>query len=684
VANFNIFQASGGITTNGVTGANAALGQEIFTTRRIVAKAIHIRRHNASSPPISTTVSGAIYLATSSTVGTLVTGSTVSITYDLTAGWKTGTITTPVILNANQRYKVVVIAPTGHGKLAAYWTVGGGSAGFPNPVGSAPYGVLSSADSLAGAQCTFTTVGSAGGWQSALTYPITSAAGDSYWLDVTVAELLSGTATLASTSDQPSPAAVRLARPSAALASTSTATVAAQRVVAVTAALATSSTVVAPATLLSPAVKLASTSDFTADVPLLIAYPFATLAANSGVLAPIHNVAHARSRQSAVSGLKATIRLIGQTELWTPVSDVYSTAHVSTPARFIAQSIDGTWLSWDLPLSAPTIKQTLSGPSVISGKLEPESAEIAELGLKPWGTWIHCEVDGEIRASGLLQPGSLDDETLTITAEGSSTYPHGMPYLGSYLQYGVEVSDIVREIWSHLQSYPDGNLGVTVSGTVGVKVGTPKTESDPESGPYQLFWYDETDCGDEINKLAQSSPFEYIERDKWNADRTAITHTIEIAPTLGRRRDDLRFAQGENILDQPRLPANDDFANFIVGAGAGEGTKKVHAYSSITIPGQLRRCSVLTDNTVILNDRMKSLCDTELRRRSQEIRFDQVTVSARSDNALFGAYIPGDYILIEYTLPYLGLVKLWHQVTAIEYSPDDETVAIDLARMDPV
>ena len=326
---------------------------------------------------------------------------------------------------------------------------------------------------------------------------------------------------------------------------------------------------------------------------------------------------------------------------------------------------------------------SLSGPAVISGKLAPELVELRDAGLTDWGAWIHYEDGGVIRASGLITPATLDGETLTLECEGASTYPHGIPYLGSYSVLQTDAADIVREMWRHIQSYPDGDLGVTVTGFTGVLLGQAKTDENPDLGPYELQWWNDTDCGDEITKLATETPFDFIERDQWNTAHTAVEHYIDIAPRIGRRRDDLRFAEDENILQAVTVAQNTDYANTIIGSGSGEGSAKIHQTFSTTTPGKLRRCYVLTNTTVTAQTRMLSLIQAELPRHQYPVVVAQIVVDAHHDNAPLGAYQCGDDILVQATVPYLGDIRLWHRITGFEVTPDADTVTIDLTRIDP-
>jgi hypothetical protein len=375
--------------------------------------------------------------------------------------------------------------------------------------------------------------------------------------------------------------------------------------------------------------------------------------------------------------------------------------------RFIAQSIlTGEFLHWDLPVVNPTITLTLSGPTSITGDLSPEDPEIRDLlqsGLEPWACWIHVETDGLIRASGILQPFQIDDEVLSVEAMGPSAYLHGTPYLAELTGIQIDPADVVRAIWAHVQSYPDGRLGVTVNGTTPVRIGEPayttpkldadgKPEKDPDTGavimeeveakPYSLAWWEGTDCGSEVDKLAQEAPFDYIERCAWNADRTGVNHWIDLGyPRIGARRDDLRFATGENVTGAvPAEEVDDLYASQVVLYGKGEGRDTIRGYAGRPLRKRLRRVAIIQDSTIATADRAAAISSDDLERRQGLVDVTDIEVDARHLNAQFGTYAPGDDILIDVEVGWLGRLRQYERILSVTYAPDGEAVRLQLRR----
>lgn len=363
---------------------------------------------------------------------------------------------------------------------------------------------------------------------------------------------------------------------------------------------------------------------------------------------------------------------------------------VISPTRIIAQSIlTKEFLHWELPVSNIQVTYALSGPNTISGEFTNEILDLRDAGLEPWGTWIHVEEDGFIRASGILMPTSLDqNEKLSLEAVGFSSYPAGMPYTAQYSGIAVDPADIVRHLWAHLQSFPDGNLGVTVVGTTSKKIGDPVPPPDEngniptDTGPYKLDWWEATDCGSEISNLAQETPFDFVERSEWNATKTDVLHYIDIGyPRIGTRRYDLRFAQDENLLTAVGPEEVEGFyASSVILMGKGEGSTIVRGYAGRPSTKRIRRVVVMDDGTVDNVTRANSLCAVELERRQAILDIREVEIDARHPNARLGSFRAGDDILLDVDVPWIGKIRQWERVTSYTYSPETDSIRVEMQR----
>ncbi len=364
--------------------------------------------------------------------------------------------------------------------------------------------------------------------------------------------------------------------------------------------------------------------------------------------------------------------------------------------RVIAQNIiTGEFLHWELPVRDLEITWTLSGPTVITGSFEPEIQDLIGLDLQAHGTWLHVEDSGLIRASGILQPTRADDQKLTVEALGPSHYAAAIPYRGVYSQIGVDPAAVVKHLWQHIQGYPRGNLGVQVHGSTPVKLGTEPSEqvdfvtgggeqvSFDRGGPYKLDWFTNRLIGAEIDELAGETPFDYVERAQWNAAKTDVEHHIDIAyPSIGRRRTDLRFADGENILESAPIEEPDGvYADEVIVQGSGEGQSAITGRAALPVPSRLRMPVVVVDKSITSKERANARAAEELSARlAAMIEVSEIAVNARHANAPLGSFSVGDEIQPHLVLPHIGAISPWSRVTGIRYLAESDAAVLALTR----
>jgi hypothetical protein len=352
--------------------------------------------------------------------------------------------------------------------------------------------------------------------------------------------------------------------------------------------------------------------------------------------------------------------------------------------RYLAQRLDGTGdggelLDVDLPLSDVSYKDVLSGPSQLSGTIDPAFAKLRVDGkplLNEWGTAIWAEEDGVIIGGGILASSGFVGPKWSIDCVGYSGYAKNMPYLGSYAGVEVDPLDVVRHIWSHIQSQPEGNLGLTLGSlTTGLKIGTQSeqvefdTQNGPvsfEAGPVKLNWWQTQDLGGEIDRLAKETPFDYHERHQWEGD--VIKHYLDFAyPRMGRRLDNLRFVVGENVHVIPSVDRNgDDYASEILGLGAGEGRTMQMAQLRRT-SGRLRRVAIVEDKSARSKKAIAAVADAEMAWRKNLDVISEI-VLLDHPHAPMGAVKPGDEIYLEGQMDWVD-VGMWLRVLSSTLQP---------------
>lgn len=358
--------------------------------------------------------------------------------------------------------------------------------------------------------------------------------------------------------------------------------------------------------------------------------------------------------------------------------------------RLIAQRILGReFLDWDLPVSDIVITYTLSGPNLLKGKFKPELQDflINNIDLEPKATYIHIEQDNLVRGSFILQPGEIgEDGSISVVGEGFSGYPHGQPFQGLYFENDVDPLDVVRAIWSYLLSTPRSNLGITVSAdTSPVRVGN---EADPANDtviPYTLFWWDNVDCGQAIDALAKSTPFDYTEYSYWqDSNHTDVGHLIQLQyPRAGIRQFNLSFVTGENIISIVLLREEpDQYASEIVVIGAGTGADSVRGFAGNIVGNRLRQAKAITDKTIISVDAANLRAQAELLNSQAFLQIREITILDHHDNASLGDFNVGDDILVNADVYWYGKFQMWCRILSYDWTPQQRTITIQLANSD--
>lgn len=368
------------------------------------------------------------------------------------------------------------------------------------------------------------------------------------------------------------------------------------------------------------------------------------------------------------------------------------------PFRLIAQRIlDGEIVEWELPVADDfEYVEQLSGPTVMHGSFHPEIISVQELNLDGYAYWLHVEINQEIRASAIMLPPQYAESALTFSAEGVSATPHYTIYDGVFQQIQVDPLSVVRTIWNYVQAQPQADLGVIVSGLSSpVRLGEPaRTETtvtdngdgtttttikDVPAAPYELVWWNATNCGEEIDKLAGQTPFDYLERHAWNADKTDVLHYFDMGyPRLGVQKPDLLFNE-ENILEIVPIQEDEDtYASAVLVIGAGEGADTIRGYAAQSFGDRVRKEVVITDKTITDQARANSRAFTELAiRRGRAFEIAEIVIDAYHTNAPIGSYKAGDDIRIEVDIPWLMETHIaWYRITSITTNPSSDKVRI--------
>lgn len=369
----------------------------------------------------------------------------------------------------------------------------------------------------------------------------------------------------------------------------------------------------------------------------------------------------------------------------------------------------GEWLTKNLYLDTVERNAVLSGPSTLTGNLEPGFAQQKHTDglrvIEERATMIYAVNDatGQIETAGIVTAPTAYEDRTRITCAGVTSYPKGYIYTGSRLwgpaaavparsgtpaQAALPRPDAVEvyvDHWNWMQAQPASDLGVVLTGDLTTRnaQGVSRVPIGTMAEPYRLRRWDAPDLGSKMSELAEATPFDFVERTRWaDADREQVVHEVQIGyPRLGRRRDDLRFAQGENIDQQPAISTLEQQANHIIGLGNGEAGPSMAFRDTPWDDGTLRSTRVFTDKTLgqAMLDRRVAI----LQRIYEVADFDVTSVVVVDHpNAPLSAIQLGDDIRVLGTHQEFGRYDLWVRVLAIGRSEQTDRATLTTSRSD--
>ncbi|MBG7704910.1 hypothetical protein HCJ76_44315 [Streptomyces sp. MC1] len=388
------------------------------------------------------------------------------------------------------------------------------------------------------------------------------------------------------------------------------------------------------------------------------------------------------------------------------------------------RALTGDFLDWDVPFVASSPpKRELNGPGQMQGTINPEYLRLMAKPdglpvISEWATALFAEFEGKIRWGGLVTNLSFEGQAMKVDCAGYTAYPNGMPYFGSTIRSGAKIAkkweyegrdknhdgyidgthpkrkmpkrpkdtisdrwdayDVVRHIWAHLQDYKAGKLGVTLDGhDSGYKLGSSNGQD-----PWTLQWWDSPDCGSTITDVMNLAKADFLERHYWDGSKEKIRHHIDLGKRrLGRARSDLRFAQGENIIEVATPNYQGDyFANNIYVIGKGSGAKTARA-RVVVDDKRLRRAKIVSNKSTANAKQLTEYGKKERAKHSEQLTIPSIAIRHHS-NAPLGSWALGDRILVQVDVPWAGELAIWHRITAEEIDPAAGTAVLTLTRAD--
>lgn len=313
------------------------------------------------------------------------------------------------------------------------------------------------------------------------------------------------------------------------------------------------------------------------------------------------------------------------------------------PYRVLTQhAVTGQWLSTALPVTELSYGPELSGPGELSGTLTPRLVASQPAAVDPGNTLIYVESDGQIQWGGLIWDVRAQGDSYAIEAASWSSYlqkrfdldgEHGGR--GPYVYQ--DRCQVIRNIWTYAQGVADGNIGVLVDATTSSStVGTP-------ADPWHSYAWELKPLGDQADELVsdQGTP-EYTCTTAWNTDKSAVVKRVRLGwPRLGARRTDIEFSSGVNVIEDPEeVLAGDDYAQVVIGTGAGDGSAKLRQTSAVR-NGRLRLEAATAFPEINGNDVLRQRVEWERAWRQSLGAIEQITLRD-TPAARFGSWQVGD------------------------------------------
>jgi hypothetical protein len=300
---------------------------------------------------------------------------------------------------------------------------------------------------------------------------------------------------------------------------------------------------------------------------------------------------------------------------------------------------------------------------------------------------------GEIHVAGRLSyPHAAGEQVLQATANCllSKSSPSGTAaiFLGNPLVFSAGTVII-------LKGNKPYTIAAVITNTNGIPTGQVNLMSNlterHEAGelvlqapvPFQLLWWNTPDCGQEIASIQAEAIFDWREKHTWTSPaKEGVRHQyLFAAPRIGGRRSDLRFAEGENVIQPVQVAqGGTGYADSVILLGSGSGSSQIRTAASQPA-GHLRRVSVYQNQTMTTVARAASVGKRVLAAAEAAIDGPTQLVIMNHPNAPFGHFAPGDDIPVQLATGWRNTV-FWVRITSIQQDPTTNIMTLTVARSD--
>ncbi|MER7707249.1 hypothetical protein ABTX81_30650 [Kitasatospora sp. NPDC097605] len=241
-------------------------------------------------------------------------------------------------------------------------------------------------------------------------------------------------------------------------------------------------------------------------------------------------------------------------------------------------------------------------------------------------TTVYIERDHQLRDGYMLWRLAPEGEAFAVEGAGWPSYLehrhdlHGdLAGRGPYIE--ADPCRLIRDAWDYSRAAPEGDIRVVVDeASSPAKIGTAEQ-------PLTYPWWNYVKLAEVVSTAVQVADHpEYTHGVDTGPDGRPIRRVRLAYPRLGRRRFDIAFATGVNIVENPTVVYDfDSYSNTVIGIGAGEGATAVRA-GDIVSDGRLRLESVLTRPDVSDQALLNSLTRSARIGRQQFGTVEQIVV----------------------------------------------------------
>lgn len=347
---------------------------------------------------------------------------------------------------------------------------------------------------------------------------------------------------------------------------------------------------------------------------------------------------------------------------------------------FTTDALTGALVSTSLPFGGVSYGPDLNGPGAFQGALTPRLIAQDPGLLDPGNRCLFVQRDDQLMWGGLVWSATPQGAMYSVEAAGWSSYgQHRHDIHGNLNGRGPYVNadpcKVMRDIWAYMQEQPDGNLKVTLDSTTSTaKVGTP-------ASPLAFNWWDIPVLGEQFDDLASGDIHpDYTDATSWGSDGMP-TRRIRIGyPRLGRRRTDVAFTTGINIVTAPPIDYSaDDYAQVVIATGTGSGRSMARAIDAVR-NGRLRLEAALQLPDIASSTTLASRARAERTWRQQMGSITTLTVRDHPA-APIGSWDVGDDVQVTVHDQWTDFSG-WMRITGWQVRPDDsgeEQVDLTLA-----